>query len=82
MHNESAFMLILLNNHFLLDGLHEDLNRVTKKPYIEQKNYGVSIMLCTSSVFCFLFLFIYAKSNTHTDNHVLHFKCVCFFTQS
>lgn len=24
---------------FLLDGMHEDLNRVQKKPYIEQKDY-------------------------------------------
>ena len=24
---------------FLLDGLHEDLNRITKKPYIEQKDF-------------------------------------------
>lgn len=24
---------------FLLDGLHEDLNRIRKKPYVEQKEY-------------------------------------------
>lgn len=25
---------------FLLDGLHEDLNRIIKKPYVEQKDAG------------------------------------------
>lgn len=24
---------------FLLDGLHEDLNRITKKPYVEEPDY-------------------------------------------
>ncbi len=24
---------------FLLDGLHEDLNRISKKPFVEQRDY-------------------------------------------